>query len=197
MLYQSVLLVHLLAVAFAFFMGGAIFVLRSMLPKAPSVPVAGMLIRTLGFLTKLMPMFGLMLLVTGLALTRLSWTFSLAWIDVAIAAVVLMGLVGATVLKPRNIKLKDLLISSSEFTPEVRAALVDPVAAVGEMINISLAVAMVMDMTWKPSLFGAIFLLIGVPLAAAALQTAAFSQGAARRRTGDESPKLTADSGQA
>ncbi len=197
MLYQSLLLAHLLAVVFAFFMGGAIFVLRSMLPKAPTVPVAGMLIRTVGSLTKVMPFSGLALLVTGLALTKLSWSFTSAWIDVAIAAVVLMGVVGATVLKPRNIHLKELLIASPEFTPQVRAALFDPVAAAGEMINLSLAVAMVMDMTWKPTAFGAILLLIGLPLAVAALQAAALSQSAARRRPIGESPNLTAGSGQA
>jgi Predicted integral membrane protein (DUF2269) len=175
--YQSLLLLHLLTVGFAFFAAGALFILRTRIEKAASIREALTLLGTSKSLAMLMPLLSLVLLGTGLALTRINWSFTQPWVLLGILGLVVMSVIGGAVLKPRSMALAQALASASELTPELCEQLRDPVGARGEMINIALAVAIVALMVMKPPLVLSLAIVVVLP-ALAMVRRPPVAQGA-------------------
>lgn len=163
MYYQSLLIVHLLAVVFAFFAAGAITVLRSLLVKAETPAGALAVLKTSGSIAMLMPVFSVILLVSGLLLTKAAWSFTNAWVVLAIVGLVAMSVIGGAVLKPRGMALAKTVATLPQLTADTRRALADPAGQMAELTNIALSTAIVLLMILKPSLTASLGIFVGVP----------------------------------
>lgn len=164
MLYQSVLLMHLLAVAFGFSAAGALYVLRIRLAKSEDVREARAHLAASSSTAMLMPIVSVLLLVTGLVLTRMAWSFTTAWVLLAIAGVITMSVIGGGILKPRVAALQTALTAAPELTPELRERLCDPVGARAELTNIMLSFAIVVLMVLKPGAAAGVAIMLLLPL---------------------------------
>jgi hypothetical protein len=163
--HSLVLFLHV-AVALATFGVAAVqhFALGRMV-VAPSVAELRWWGRTLAGRKRLLPLGSAALMATGLYLTGSAWTWTTGWVDLSIAAVILVNVIGARLIGPRMARFGAALAVAADGPPPpaVRRALTDPVLWSATHANTGLVFAITFLMTAKPPL----------PVAAAALVTGA------------------------
>ncbi len=166
MWYQLILLIHLLAVISAFFAVGSLAILRALVAKAQTLRDASMLLSMSASVAMLMPIFSVLLLASGIALTRLAWRFTDSWVILSIVGLVVLSVIGGAVLKPRGAALHRALEAASELSSDLRDQLADPTGARAERVNIAVSLAIVVLMVLKPSWPAASAIVVLAPLAA-------------------------------
>jgi hypothetical protein len=126
------------------------------------------------------PLSILALLATGAYMTSDSWTWSTGWIDISIAALILVSLQGPIVAGPRSRALKLALDESGPgpLDQPVRALTQDTTLWIVIFANPGIVLAITWNMTAKPGVAGAIAAVV-VGYAAGAVAALALTRNAA------------------
>lgn len=152
--YNSVLYIHLLALFVGIGAGSVLLACLLQLRAAPTVEQAAPWGMTAGKVGKLFPVAILGLFGTGAYMTSDSWTWSTRWIDVAIAALVVLTVQGAGIAERTGHKLGAALMANGPgpLGPEARRMCLHPGLWVVEFSNLGIVFGVVWNMTQKPGL---------------------------------------------
>jgi hypothetical protein len=161
-MYPIVLFVHLLVLALAFFAMGLTMNSLLRLKSARTVGDGRAAVALADKAERIMPLATIFLLATGAYMTQSRWQWTTPWIDVSIAGLAIVTVVGAGVLGGRARALHRSLQAASDerLTPALLAQLRDPALLVGSMANLGLVCGVMFTMVVKPSLGGGIVALL-------------------------------------
>jgi hypothetical protein len=169
--YHVVLYVHLLALFIGIGAGAVLMTCLFQLRAARSVEAAAPWGMVAGKVGKLFPVAILGLFGTGAYMTSDVWTWSTRWIDVAIAALVVLLVQGAGIAERTGHKLGAALQANGpgQLGAEARRMALHPGLWVVEFTNFGIVLGVVWNMTEKPGLGGSIAAVVGGYLVGAAL----------------------------
>jgi hypothetical protein len=181
--YRTVLFLHFVSLFVGFgaaaLIGTCLFQLRAAATGAEAGPWGALA----GKIELAFPVAILGLFVTGAYMTSDVWTWGTGWIDVAIVALVVLGVNGALVAGRRAHQLKAALIANGPgpLSDTARKLTCDPALWIVTFGNPGLVLGIVWDMTQKPGTLEAVIAaVIGFALGAAvALQFARVPAAAA------------------
>jgi hypothetical protein len=161
--YHVVLYVHLLALFIGIGAGAVLMTCLFQLRAARSVEAAAPWGMVAGKVGKLFPVAILGLFGTGAYMTSDVWTWSTRWIDVAIAALVVLMLQGAGIAERTGHKLGAALQANGPgpLGAEARRMTLHPGLWVVEFSNLGIVFGVVWDMTEKPGLGGSLAAVLG------------------------------------
>jgi hypothetical protein len=156
--YSVVLYLHLLALFVGIGAGAVILVCLLQLRAARTLEEAVPWGTMAGKVGKFFPIAILGLFGTGAYMTSSQWTWSTAWIDVAIASLVVLTVQGAGIGERTGHKLAAALRASGPgpLGPEARRMALHPGLWVVEFSNLCLVFGIVWNMTQKPGFGGSI-----------------------------------------
>lgn len=172
--YHYVLYVHLLALFIGIGAGAVLLVCLLQLRAARTFEQALPFGIVAGKVGKFFPIAILGLFGTGAYMTSESgspWTWSTRWIDVGIAALVVLLVQGAGIAERTGHKLGAALQANGPgpLGPEARRMALHPGLWVVEFSNLGIVFGVVWNMTEKPGLGGSIASVVGGYLVGAAL----------------------------
>jgi hypothetical protein len=152
--YHYVLYVHLLSLFVGIGAGSVLLACLLQLRAARTVEQAAPWGLMAGKVGKLFPVAILGLFGTGAYMTSDLWTWSTRWIDVAIAALVVLTVQGAGIAERTGHKLGAALQANGPgpLGPEARRMTLHPGLWVVEFSNLGIVFAVVWNMTLKPGL---------------------------------------------
>ena len=155
--YHYVLYVHLLSLFVGIGAGAVILACLLQLRAARTVEQAGPWGMMAGKVGKFFPVAIIGLFATGAYMTSTSvspWSWSTRWIDVAIAALVVLILQGALIAERTGHKLGAALQANGPgpLGPEARRMALHPGLWVVEFSNLGIVFGVVWNMTLKPGL---------------------------------------------
>jgi len=168
--YHYVLYIHLLSLFIGIGAGAVILACLLQLRAARTVEQAAPWGMMAGNVGKFFPIAILGLFGTGAYMTSDLWTWSTRWIDVAIAALVVLLLQGALIAERTGHKLGAALQANGPgpLGPEARRLTLHPGLWVVEFSNLGIVFGVVWNMTVKPGLGEALAaVLIGYVVGAA------------------------------
>jgi hypothetical protein len=156
--YHYVLFVHLLALLVGIGAGSVLLVCLLQLRVARTLEQAAPWGSVAGKVDKLFPVAILGLFGSGAYMTSNLWTWSTRWIDVAIAALVVLTAQGAGVAAATAKKLESALHANGPgpLGAEARRMTLHPGLWVAEFSNLGLVFGVVWDMTEKPGFGGSL-----------------------------------------
>ncbi|MGH3008206.1 MAG: hypothetical protein ACRDLM_02185 [Gaiellaceae bacterium] len=156
--YHYVLYVHLLALFLGIGAGAVLLVCLFQLRAARTLEQAVPFGMVAGKVGKLFPIAILGLFGTGAYMTSDVWTWSTRWIDVAIAALVVLMVQGAGIAERTGHKLAAALQANGPgpLGAEARRMALHPGLWVVEFSNLGIVFAVVWNMTEKPGLGGSL-----------------------------------------
>jgi hypothetical protein len=163
-MYNTVLFIHLLAVVGAFFGMGVMLNSLVQLRTANSVGDALRCSSLAGAAAKFMPLATLVLLATGAYMTQTHWAWSIPWVYLSIAGLLIVTFVGAVVLGSRERALHGALTSATGqgLDENLAAQLRAPFLVIGSGLNAGLVCAVMFVMVNKPGvIWGIVSLVIG------------------------------------
>jgi len=192
--YHSVLYVHLLSLFVGVGAAAVLLACLFQLRAARTVEQAGPWGMMAGKMGKYFPIAILGLFATGAYMTSettFPWTWSTPWIEVGIAALVLLGVQGAGIAERTGHKLGAALQANGPgpLGPEARRMALHPGLWVVEFTNIGIVFGVVWNMTEKPGLGESIAAVlvgyaVGAVLALLITRSAQEELGAATEPTG-------------
>ena len=155
--YHYVLYIHLLSLFVGIGAGGVILACLLQLRAARTVEQAAPWGMMAGKVGKFFPIAIIGLFATGAYMTSTSvspWSWSTRWIDVAIAALVVLTLQGALIAERTGHKLGAALQANGPgpLGPEARRMALHPGLWVVEFSNLGIVFGVVWNMTTKPGL---------------------------------------------
>jgi hypothetical protein len=182
-LYDIVLFLHLITIAAAFFVAGALHVSLLRMRSAADISQARTASAQCAACARLLPIALLILLITGAYLTQVRWSWTTPWIDVAILGLLMMGAIGGGVLGRRERALHAFLSdhAGDSIDPATASRLQDRVLMIGSAVMPLIAIGVMLVMVTKPGLIAGILELI----AATALGALIGVRMQARTRTAD------------
>ncbi|HEY8108362.1 MAG TPA: hypothetical protein VIC70_06645 [Gaiellaceae bacterium] len=153
--YHYVLYVHLLSLFIGIGAGSVILACLLQLRAARTVEQAAPWGIMAGKVGKLFPIAIIGLFATGAYMTSHLWTWSTRWIDVAIAALVVLLAQGAGIAERTGHKLGAALQANGPgpLGPEARRMTLHPGLWVVEFSNLGIVFGVVWNMTLKPGLW--------------------------------------------
>jgi hypothetical protein len=156
--YHYVLYVHLLALFIGIGAGSVLLTCLFQLRAARTVEAAVPWGMVSGKVAKLFPVAILGLFLTGAYMTHKFWTWSTPWIDVAIGALVLLGVQGGGIAEHTAKRLQAAMMANGPgpLGPEARRMTLHPGLWVVELSNLFLVFGVVWNMTEKPGWGGSI-----------------------------------------
>jgi hypothetical protein len=156
--YHVVLYFHLLALFIGIGAGSVLLTCLLQLRAARTLEQAVPWGTVAGQAGKLFPVAIIGLFATGAYMTSHFWTWSTGWIDVAIVALVVLGVQGAGIAERTAHKLKAALLANGPgpLGPECRRLALHPGLWVVELSNLGLVFGVVWNMTEKPGWGGSI-----------------------------------------
>lgn len=189
--YHYVLYLHLLSLFVGIGAGAVVLACLLQLRAARTVEQAAPWGMMAGKVGKLFPVAILGLFGTGAYMTSDLWTLSTRWIDVAIAALVVLTLQGAGIAERTGHKLGAALQANGPgpLGPEARRMTLHPGLWVVEFSNLGIVFGVVWNMTLKPG-FGEslaavlIGYAVGAVVALLVTRSAQEEMGAATEPTG-------------
>ena len=192
--YHYVLYVHLLSLFVGIGAGGVILACLLQLRAARTVEQAAPWGMMAGKVGKFFPVAIIGLFATGAYMTSTSvspWSWSTRWIDVAIAALVVLTLQGAVIAERTGHKLGAALQANGPgpLGPEARRMALHPGLWVVEFSNLGIVFGVVWNMTVKPGLGESLAAVLigyaaGAALALLVTRSAPEELGAARQPAG-------------
>lgn len=155
--YHYVLYIHLLSLFVGIGAGSVLLACLLQLRAARTVEQAGPWGMMAGKVGKFFPVAIIGLFVTGAYMTSTSvspWSWSTRWIDVAIAALVVLTIQGAIIAERTGHKLAAALQANGPgpLGPEARRMRLHPGLWVVEFSNLGIVFGVVWNMTLKPGL---------------------------------------------
>jgi hypothetical protein len=156
--YHVILYVHLMALFIGIGAGSVLLTCLFQLRAAGTLEEALPWARVSGQVAKLFPVAIVGLFGTGAYMTSHVWTWSTRWIDVAIAALVVVTIQGAVIAERTAKKLEAALHANGPgpLGPECRRLALHPGLWVTEFSNLGLVFGVVWAMTEKPGLGGSL-----------------------------------------
>jgi len=189
--YHYVLYLHLLSLFIGIGAGSVILACLLQLRAARTVEQAAPWGMMAGKVGKFFPIAILGLFGTGAYMTSDLWTWSTRWIDVAIAALVVLLLQGALIAERTGHKLGAALQANGPgpLGPEARRMALHPGLWVVEFSNLGIVFGVVWNMTVKPGLgesLAAVLIgyVVGAALALLVTRSGQEELGAATEPTG-------------
>ena len=189
--YHYVLYLHLLSLFIGIGAGSVILACLLQLRAARTVEEAAPWGMMAGKVGKFFPIAILGLFGTGAYMTSDLWTWSTRWIDVAIAALVVLLLQGALIAERTGHKLGAALQANGPgpLGPEARRMALHPGLWVVEFSNLGIVFGVVWNMTVKPGLgesLAAVLIgyVVGAALALLVTRSGQEELGAATEPTG-------------
>ncbi len=169
-MYDVVLFLHILTIAAAFFVIGIMVSALIRLRRVPDVASAFSAASTAAAAGKIMPIATVLLLLTGAYMTHARWSWTTPWIDVSIAGLLLVTVIGGGFIGARERALHRELHAAGNgpIDAATAARLCDPVLVAGTMVEVGLVCAVMFVMIVKPSL-GAAILVVCVGAACGAV----------------------------
>jgi hypothetical protein len=161
--YNAVLYLHLLSLFIGVGAGAVLLVCLLRLRAAGTVEAAAPWGMTAGQVGKFFPIAILGLFGTGAYMTSSQWSWSTRWIDVAIAALVVLIVQGGGVGERTGHKLGAALQANGPgpLGPEARRMTLHPGLWVVEFSNLGLVFGVVWNMINKPGLGGSLAAALG------------------------------------
>jgi hypothetical protein len=152
--YHVVLYIHLLALFVGIGAGSVLLACLLQLRAARTVEQAAPWGMMAGKVGKLFPVAILGLFATGAYMTSHIWTWSTRWIDVGIAALVVLTIQGAGIAERTGHKLGAALQANGPgpLGPEARRMTLHPGLWVVEFSNLGIVFGVVWNMVQKPGL---------------------------------------------
>ena len=150
--YRVVLYIHLLALLLGIGAGSVLLTCLFQLRAAGTVEQAVPWGIVSGKVARLFPVAILGLFLTGAYMTHKLWTWNTAWIDVAIAGLVLLGVQGGGIAEHTAKKLQAAMMANGPgpLGPEARRMTLHPGLWVAELANLGIVLGIVWNMTEKP-----------------------------------------------
>ena len=161
--YNAVLYLHLLSLFVGIGAGAVLLVCLLQLRAAHTLQEAGPWGMVAGKVGKFFPIAILGLFGTGAYMTSSQWSWGTRWIDVGIAALVVLIVQGAGVGERTGHKLAAALQANGPgpLGPEARRMALHPGLWVVEFTNLGLVFGIVWNMTNKPGLGGSLAAALG------------------------------------
>ncbi len=161
--YHVVLYLHLLALFIGIGAGSVLLTCLFQLRAARTLEEAVPWGRVSGKVARVFPVAILGLFASGAYMTSHLWTWSTRWIDVAIAALVVLAVQGAGIAERTAKKLEAALHANGAgpLGPECRRLALHPGLWVVEFSNFGLVLGVVWAMTEKPGLGGSLAAVLG------------------------------------
>jgi hypothetical protein len=154
--YEFALLLHLLAVAAAFAATGILHFAVQRMRTSDDVAAARDGAGLVRVVAPRMPVFVVLLLLTGAWLTGQRWSWATPWVVTGVAGLVAMIAISAAILKPRLARAGAALATTTE--PRVQGALAavvrDPLAGIAAVLQPSIATGILAVMALKPGPLG-------------------------------------------
>jgi hypothetical protein len=177
--YHYVLYVHLLSLFIGIGAGSVLLTCLFQLRAARTVEAAVPWGMVSGKVAKLFPVAILGLFGTGAYMTSDFWTWSTPWIDVGIAALVLLGVQGGGIAEHTAKKLQAAMRANGPgpIGAEARRMTLHPGLWVVELSNVGVVFGVVWNMTEKPGWGGSIAA-VAVGYAVGAVLAVLFSRAA-------------------
>lgn len=156
--YHYVLYVHLLSLFVGIGAGAVLFTCLLQLRAARTFEAAVPWGMVSGKVAKLFPVAILGLFLTGAYMTHKIWTWSTPWIDLGIAALVLLGVQGGGIAEHTAKKLQAAMKANGPgpLGAEARRMTLHPGLWVVELSNLGVVFGVVWNMTEKPGWGGSI-----------------------------------------
>jgi hypothetical protein len=156
--YHYVLYVHLLSLFVGIGAGAVLFTCLLQLRAARTLEAAVPWGMVSGKVAKLFPVAILGLFLTGAYMTHKIWTWSTPWIDLGIAALVLLGVQGGGIAEHTAKKLQAAMMANGPgpLGAEARRMTLHPGLWVVELSNLGVVFGVVWNMTEKPGWGGSI-----------------------------------------
>jgi hypothetical protein len=156
--YHYVLYVHLLSLFVGIGAGAVLFTCLLQLRAARTLEAAVPWGKVSGKVAKLFPVAILGLFLTGAYMTHKIWTWSTPWIDLGIAALVLLGVQGGGIAELTAKKLQAAMMANGPgpLGAEARRMTLHPGLWVVELSNLGVVFGVVWNMTEKPGWGGSI-----------------------------------------
>lgn len=156
--YHYVLYVHLLSLFVGIGAGSVLFTCLFQLRAARTLEAAMPWGMVSGKVAKLFPVAILGLFLTGAYMTHKIWTWSTPWIDLGIAALVLLGVQGGGIAEHTAKKLQAAMMANGPgpLGAEARRMTLHPGLWVVELSNLGVVFGVVWNMTEKPGWGGSI-----------------------------------------
>ena len=156
--YHVILYIHLLSLFLGIGAGAVLLTCLFQLRAARTVEAAVPWGIVSGKVAKLFPVAILGLFGTGAYMTSHFWTWSTPWIDVGIAALVLLGVQGGGIAEHTAKKLQAAMMANGPgpLGPEARRMTLHPGLWVVELSNLCVVFGVVWNMTEKPGWGGSI-----------------------------------------
>ena len=169
-MYQFMLFLHIVALAIGLSAGGILLVCLIQLRAATTLEQAAPFGAVAGKVEKAFPVAILGLFLTGAYMTSDVWTWSTAWIDVALAGLVVLALQGPLVGGRQAHKLKHALMENGPgpLSDAARRMARHPRLWWAELANLGVVFGVIWNLTHKPGWTEAIVALV-VGYAAGAL----------------------------
>lgn len=160
--YPAVLFLHLLIVGIAFGAAALIHWSQGRLRSAGGIASAREALLLCAAASRVMPLVGLALFVTGAALTHARWSWTTPWIDLSIGGLVVMLGIGGAVLRPRMARVERALGTAreGEVTADLAAAIGDRFLWVASHLPPALAIGIMYVMVTKPGAVGGVVALL-------------------------------------
>jgi hypothetical protein len=156
--YHYVLYVHLLSLFVGIGAGSVLFTCLLQLRAARTLEAAVPWGMVSGKVAKLFPVAILGLFLTGAYMTHKIWTWSTPWIDLGIAALVLLGVQGGGIAEHTAKKLQAAMKANGPgpLGADARRMTLHPGLWVVELSNLGVVFGVVWNMTVKPGWGGSI-----------------------------------------
>ena len=169
--YHVVLYLHVLFLLVGVGAASIIWVCLLNLRAAQTLADAGPWGALAGKIEKVFPVVILGLFGTGAYMTNDVWTWSTGWIDVSIAALVVIAVQGAGIAGARAHALKHALMANGPgpLGEQARRMARDPVLWIASFANPALVLGVVWNMTQKPSTGSAIAAVVVAEVVGAAV----------------------------
>jgi hypothetical protein len=160
--YHVALYIHLLSLFIGIGAASILMVCLFQLRKAQTLMEAAPWGGVAGKIGRAFPVAVLGLFATGAYMTSDVWTWSTGWIDVAIVGLAVVGIQGPLVAERTGHKLGQVLMANGPgpLSEEARKMTRHPGLWVVEFTNVALVLAIVWNMTQKPSTGTAIMCLL-------------------------------------
>jgi hypothetical protein len=171
-MYEIVLFVHLLTIGAAFLAMGMMLFALLQLRGAQTVADALRAALSAGSVEKIMPVATLLLFASGAYMTHDRWKWTTPWIDVSIAGLLIVTVIGAGALGSRQRALHAALEAAhgTAINAALAARIGDPFLLAASGCNIGLVAGVMYVMVTKPPLVAGIAaLLMGAAIGAFAL----------------------------
>jgi len=161
--YSLALFVHIVGVLGLFIAIGLQWISILRLHQAQTVAQVREGISLTAIQERLLPTASLLILLAGIYMTVTAWGWSTPWIDVSLAALIVQGALGGSVISRRLRAIHTAAAmaeaSTGSIPAELKRQVNDPVLRTAVQVNAVIGLGIVFLMTTKPGLVGALITL--------------------------------------